>query len=227
MKRPVLICLGLLLVAALWPVSQSVAPEWDIYTLDCDGKPLAGITVREVWQQYGVEGSSHEEDRKSDTNGHVHFNGREVRSSILHRGLGCLGQVATTGVHASCGKSAYLVAFGDGVDTHGLGRPIAVGGRGRTLTRNQFLLYVAANAESPSRGQKFSKNYQTASGLTGAYGLSGTIAERDDESRRAVCSRSRLFPQTGDGQTQDARHGEQREQLAARTIRPDDTFGRL
>lgn len=117
MKRPLLVALGMLLVAAVWPVSQSVAPEWDIYTLDADRKPLSGITVREVWQQYSVEASSHEEDRKSDANGYVHFTGREVRSSILHRALGCLGQVATTGVHASCGSSAYLVAFGNGVDT--------------------------------------------------------------------------------------------------------------
>jgi hypothetical protein len=101
----------------LFPFNQTVAPEWTIYTLDADRRPLANITVREAWQQYSLENEGHEEDRLTDSSGRVFFPRRNLRSSIGQRLIGCFEQVMKTGVHASCGADSYLVAFGKGVDT--------------------------------------------------------------------------------------------------------------
>jgi hypothetical protein len=62
--------------------------------------------------------------------------------------------------------------------------------------------------------------------LTGAQGLNATIPEPSAENRRAVCSQSRHSLPSADGQTEDTRHEEQREQLAAPTIPPGGIFYR-
>jgi hypothetical protein len=108
---------AVLLVVAFFPVPGGVAPDWTVTTLDAFHKPLSGITVREVWQQYSLEGISHEEDLLTDSRGRVHFPRRQRWSSVAGRFLGCLRQVLSTGTEASCGAHAHLVAFGNGVDT--------------------------------------------------------------------------------------------------------------
>ena len=99
------------------PLPKTIAPEWTVYTLDAGRRPLANITVREVWQQYSIEDDSHEEDRLTDANGRVEFPRRYLWSSVAERAIGCGRQVAAGGVHAGCGAKSYLVAFGNGVDT--------------------------------------------------------------------------------------------------------------
>jgi hypothetical protein len=106
-----------ILVAALIPLPQTVAPAWTITTLDAARRPLTGVTVREVWQQYSVEDSSHEEDRLTDANGKVQFPRRIYWTNVGSRFLGCVRQVGSAGVHASCGPHSILVAFGNGIDT--------------------------------------------------------------------------------------------------------------
>ena len=61
-------------------------------------------------------------------------------------------------------------------------------------------------------------DHQTDPGLTGAQSLIVTIPEPNAENRGAVCSQSRHSLPSADGQTEDTRHEEQREQLAAPTI---------
>ena len=99
------------------PLPQTVAPDWTITTLDAARRPLTGITVREVWQQYSLNDSSDEEDRFTDIRGEVHFPRRTAWTSIAGRFFGCARQIIGAGVHASCGPHSYLVAFGKGVDT--------------------------------------------------------------------------------------------------------------
>jgi hypothetical protein len=99
------------------PVPRTVAPDWKITTLDAARRPLTGITVREVWQQYSIEDSGHEEDRLTDIKGEVHFPRRIYWASIAGRFFGCTRQIIKAGVHAGCGPYSYLVAFGQGVDT--------------------------------------------------------------------------------------------------------------
>jgi len=105
------------LVIALIPLPQEVAPDWTVTTLDASRKPITGITVREVWQQYSLEPSSHEEDRLTDSKGEVHFPRRTYSTSIAARFFGCAREIGGLGVHASFGPHSYLVAFGKGVDT--------------------------------------------------------------------------------------------------------------
>src|SRR6266478_2001964 len=67
---------------------------------------------------------------------------------------------------------------------------------------------------------------QTDLGLTGAHGLNATVLEPNAENRGGVCSQSRRSLPSADGQTEDTRHEEQREQLAAPTIPPGGIFYR-
>ena len=108
---------AVLLAGILIPLPQIVAPEWTVTALDSAHRPLAGITVREEWQQYSLEESSHEEDRLTDEKGEVRFPRRKQWTSIAGSFIGCARQVAELGVHANCGAHSYLVAFGRGVDT--------------------------------------------------------------------------------------------------------------
>ena len=112
----VLSAVGVLVLAFL-PFEQTVAPDWAVTTLDAARHPMSGITVREVWQQYSLENSSHEEDRLTDVNGQVHFPRRIYQSGFALRLVSCMRQIGSLGVHASCGPRSYLVAFGKGVDT--------------------------------------------------------------------------------------------------------------
>jgi hypothetical protein len=99
------------------PIPQVVAPDWAVKTLDASHRPLAGVTVREVWQHYSLEESSHEEDRLTDDNGEVHFPLRRRWTSIAVRLFGCSRQIIGVGVHASCGAHSSLVAFGKDIGT--------------------------------------------------------------------------------------------------------------
>src|SRR6266478_4534333 len=54
--------------------------------------------------------------------------------------------------------------------------------------------------------------------------LTWTIPESNAENLRAVCCQSRCSFPFADGQTQDARHEEQRAQSASPTLPPDDIF---
>lgn len=113
-----IVCVAAAVLAiAFIPVPKIVAPDWTITTLDAARRPLTGITVREVWQQYSLEDSSHEEDRLTDIRGEAHFPRRTEWNSIGGRLFGCARQISSAGVHASCGPHSYLVAFGKGVDT--------------------------------------------------------------------------------------------------------------
>ena len=106
-----------LLVTAFVPVPQIVAPDWKVTTLDASHRPIRGVTVREVWQQYSLQASSHEEDRTTDNKGEVFFARRTHWSTFIGRVAGCIRQIWQTGINASCGPHSYLVSFGEGIDT--------------------------------------------------------------------------------------------------------------
>ena len=105
------------LALAFIPIPQIVAPAWTVRTITKARKPLPGVTVRENWQQYSLEASSHEEDRLTDSKGEFHFPRRTHCSTFIGRFAGCVRQFAQTGVHISCGADSHLVAFGPGIDT--------------------------------------------------------------------------------------------------------------
>jgi hypothetical protein len=119
------------LLAAVWPVTSPATPEWEVWVVDENGRPLQGVTVRLVWQNYSAETESHEEDRQTDKNGYAVFSARTFKASALRLVLGTI-QAAEAGVHASFGPHAWVFAFGrgfqgdavtDGYITDWTGRP--------------------------------------------------------------------------------------------------------
>jgi hypothetical protein len=106
---------ALILVPLLWPRQRVVAPAWTIVVVR-EGRPVAGAVVRERWQDYSVESDSHLEDRGTDASGRVVFPRRVVFASPLHRFAGCFANVATTGVHASCGPFFSATASSGGFE---------------------------------------------------------------------------------------------------------------
>jgi hypothetical protein len=95
-------------------ITTAATPLWEVWVLDANGRPLAGMTVRLSWQNYSAETSGHEEDRRTDANGYVAFPSRKLRASISDRLLGTI-RSASGGAHSSFGPHAYVFAFGQGL----------------------------------------------------------------------------------------------------------------
>jgi len=112
-SRNVLSALGVLCaVALLFPTESLVVPAWSVKVVDMEGSPVEGINVRQVWQDYSVEDKSHEELVVTGKDGRVSFPERNVSASTLKRILGPVGNVLSTGVHASFGPSSWLIVWG-------------------------------------------------------------------------------------------------------------------
>lgn len=99
------------------PLAADGCTRLDDHHIGCRSQTVTCVTIREVWQQYSLEDSSHEEDRLTDSNGRGTFPRRSYWTSVGWRILGCLRQIGSGGVHESCGPHSYLVAFGNGIDT--------------------------------------------------------------------------------------------------------------
>src|SRR5215469_3601311 len=97
----------------LFPVSLLAAPEWKVTVVDENGKPVQGMTVREIWQNYSVEVEGHEMDRQTDANGQVSFPAHRADYSLLSQIAGSLSAIVRFNVHASYGPHATVFAFGN------------------------------------------------------------------------------------------------------------------
>jgi hypothetical protein len=95
-------------------ISTPATPLWEVWVVDANERPLAGMTVRLAWQNYSAETSGHEEDQRTAENGYVAFPARKFRATISDRLLGTI-RSASAGVHASFGPHAYVFAFGQGL----------------------------------------------------------------------------------------------------------------
>jgi len=97
--------------ALFYPAEVTLAPEWTVRIVDENGHALPSVSVREVWQHYSVEQTSHEEDISTTADGTVHFPRRLLRTSHLSTIVGCVHQFAQLAVHTSCGPVAYVIPF--------------------------------------------------------------------------------------------------------------------
>jgi len=111
-RRKYLIGIAVVL-AMLWPIKTLSAPAWDVTVVDESGVPVAGITVRESYQNYSAESTGHEEDQQTDIQGEAKFTRKTLSASLLQRVFG-IARSATGGVHASFGPHSYVFAFGNG-----------------------------------------------------------------------------------------------------------------
>lgn len=110
-----LIALACLIALLVYPVKSVVCPAWRIQVVDDAGKPLKHTYAEEVWRDYSVESDDHSEDSYTDGDGYVSFPERTIRASRLSRTSGCLVNVLSQAVHASCGAHAYVLAYSEAV----------------------------------------------------------------------------------------------------------------
>jgi hypothetical protein len=109
-RRLVLMIAAVILLAALWPVSTLSAPKWSVYVLDDWNRPVAGVLVRESYQNHSAELVGHEEDLYTDADGSASFAPKSVKSSPLKR-LSVILLSRSRGVHASFGPHSSVAAF--------------------------------------------------------------------------------------------------------------------
>ena len=95
----------------MYPLETTVLPSWSLKVVDEQGIGVEGAFVREIWQNYSTETMAHQDDLVSDINGDVVFPRRTTKARILLRVLGPLRNVLLSGVHASFGPDAYVMAF--------------------------------------------------------------------------------------------------------------------
>ena len=112
LRRVAIVAATTLLVLSLIPKESLVVPAWSVQVAGIDSRPVEGINVRQVWQDYTLESKSHEEMRVTPSDGRVSFPERRISASRLMRGVGAIRNVLSSGVHASFGPSSLLVIWG-------------------------------------------------------------------------------------------------------------------
>jgi len=112
-----ILLVGIVVVTLMYPVEQTIAPEWQVTVVDDKGVRLANIHVRETWRQGSIEENGHEEVLATDANGSVHFPKRTLKSGYLQRVFGCIRKRRIVPSEASCGPQASVWAFGPGLGT--------------------------------------------------------------------------------------------------------------
>jgi len=99
-----------LLAWGLYPADHITVPRWKIQFVDPKNIPLAGLPVEEIWRDYSAEDSDNREKGQTDEKGFVTFSERHHRSPRLYRYLiKPVSNILSTGVHASFGRSAFIV----------------------------------------------------------------------------------------------------------------------
>jgi len=111
-RSVLLVLFCLVLIAGLWPWRYLASPKWEVQVIDPYGNPVPGISTRLVYQNYSVEGHSHEITSKTDERGQAIFSPQYERASAF-QWLFFTARSVTGGAHASFGRSAFILAFGD------------------------------------------------------------------------------------------------------------------
>jgi hypothetical protein len=114
-QRVVVVLAAVLFVMILLPMRYLASPRWDVRVVADDGRPIPGINVRLVYENYSAEGQSHEITLTTDENGHALFPPQYERASLLQR-LFYTATSAGAGAHASFGRHAFVFAFGGGYE---------------------------------------------------------------------------------------------------------------
>ena len=110
------ILLLVLAVVLLYPFESMVAPARNVLVITEDSRAVQGAKVRQIWQNYSIETTGHEEDSFTGEDGRVSFPRRTIRATLLWRGYRVLANVLTQGVHASFGPRSdilYLTTEGE------------------------------------------------------------------------------------------------------------------
>ncbi len=102
-KRIIVVLLLIGVVVALYPFKKTLVPSQQVLVTTKDMHPIRGALVRQIWQDYSLERSGHEEDLSTNVHGRITFPARTIRAPLIWRLLGPLASIAGQGVHASFG----------------------------------------------------------------------------------------------------------------------------
>jgi hypothetical protein len=102
-----------------------VAPRWDVWVVDETGKPVAGINITEVHEDFSCESVDHSETMFTDEHGHAQFHARYSKWHPIMCTYHTTGEFLSFG-HHSRGRHATVTAgdpqgilFGKNVDKDG------------------------------------------------------------------------------------------------------------
>lgn len=109
--RVAIIVMAGLLLLSLIPLGWVVVPAWSVQIVGTDSRPVMGVNVCEVWQDYTLESQSHEETAVTPSDGRVSFPERRISAPPVMRVVGAVRNILSTGVHSSFGPSSWLVAW--------------------------------------------------------------------------------------------------------------------
>lgn len=99
-------------LAFLIPFRSLDCPAWDVWVTDETGKPLSGVTVRLICQNYSAERDLYRTDAVTDQNGHSAFEARKINKSLGQRATATLASAAA-GAHASFGPHATVFVLSE------------------------------------------------------------------------------------------------------------------
>ena len=102
-RKRIVVVAVVLGVVLLYPFEKTLVPETRVLVVTKDMHPVKNALVRQIWQDYSLERSGHEEDLPTDAHGRVTFPKRTLRAPLIWRALGPLASIAGQGVHASFG----------------------------------------------------------------------------------------------------------------------------
>lgn len=105
-----LLLLGLML---LYPFESTVVPAKNVLVVTEDSRPIQGVIVRQIWQNYSLESEGHQQDLRTDESGRVSFQRRTIRASVLRRIVHPIWNILRQGVHAGFGAHTDMFALGN------------------------------------------------------------------------------------------------------------------
>ena len=115
-KKRLVIALSIsALIMALVPIPRQTVPGLTLRITTQAGVPVANARVRQTWQNYSTESSGHEQDLSADAAGVIVLPERILYTSILGSAIGPARSFLSQGVHASYGRSSFILVYADGL----------------------------------------------------------------------------------------------------------------
>jgi hypothetical protein len=116
--------LSIIAILLLCPFPTIVVPARRVLVINEESKPIRGVIVRQIWQNYSLEFSGHEEDLMTNKEGRVLCPERRIWSSLLARMVHPMLNILGQGVHASLGIHTDMFTLGDGEGVAAEDQPI-------------------------------------------------------------------------------------------------------
>jgi hypothetical protein len=83
LSRSTLVALAAFALATPAFATRLLSPQWDVWVVDADGKPVVGISVTETHQDFTYESKDHMETLFTDVTGHVQFSAKYLRAGAM------------------------------------------------------------------------------------------------------------------------------------------------